>query len=141
MKPVSLLLVHLLTISLAFAQNNQPATPSVSYEEGSENILFLINNYPLVTRRYGDFRWTQVMNILDYKLLKRKEISKAFAVFELTFREYPDKLNTCDSLGDGYFAVGDKIKAMASFKKAIELDPGNEAGKFKLNDLTKNELD
>ena len=100
MKPVSLLLVHLPTISLAFVQNGQPASPSVSYKEGSDSILLLINHYPLVTRRYGDFRWTQVMNILGYEVLKRKEIPKSFVVFELTVRESRDKSNTYNSLDE-----------------------------------------
>lgn len=99
-KPVSLLFVHLLSISLSFGQNGQLATPSVSYKEGSENILLLIHHYSLVARRYGDFRWTQAMNILGNEVLKRKEIPKSFVVFELTVRESRDKSNTYNSLDE-----------------------------------------
>ena len=49
----------------------------------------------------------------------------AIQLFELNTELFPSSGNVFDSLGEAYLKIGDKEKALASYKKAFELDPGN----------------
>ena len=48
---------------------------------------------------------------------------------------YPNAFNTYDSLGEAYMEMGDNEKAIANYKKSIELNAGNENGKDMLKKL------
>ncbi len=48
---------------------------------------------------------------------------------------YPDAFNPYDSLGEAYMDAGDHEKAIANYKKSIELNAGNENGKDMLKKL------
>jgi len=45
----------------------------------------------------------------------------ARAMFELNIRNYPGSANVYDSMGDFYLVQQDTLKAMAMFRKALEL--------------------
>jgi Flp pilus assembly protein TadD len=64
-------------------------------------------------------------------------VREAVAVFELNAREYPDAWNPHDSLGDAYAAAGDTDAAVRSYRRSLELNPGNENAKKMLEKLTK----
>lgn len=93
--------------------------------------------FAVVKSRYADFRWMQVLNIRGYTLLDKKELNKAIATFQLATRQFPMSSNTYNSLGDAYLAAGNNDKAIASFRKALELDPSNQSSKRKLSLLEK----
>ncbi len=61
------------------------------------------------------------VNNLAYQMLKQKQFSKAEALFKLNIASYPETANCYDGLGDFYLAKGDKINAIASFKKTLSL--------------------
>lgn len=63
------------------------------------------------------------MNTLGYELLGENQVDAAVAVFELNAETYPGSANVFDSLGDGYEAAGDTEAAIASYRKALEVDP------------------
>ena len=63
------------------------------------------------------------MNTLGYELLGQGKVDEAVAVFELNAEAYPESANVFDSLGDGYRAAGDTEAAIASYRKALEVDP------------------
>ena len=54
-------------------------------------------------------------------MLKEKQFSKAEALFKLNIANYPETANCYDGLGDLYLSSGDKINAIASFKKTLSL--------------------
>jgi CubicO group peptidase (beta-lactamase class C family) len=66
------------------------------------------------------------LNSLGYfLLLDKRHADDAIAVFRLNAEEYPRAWNVYDSLGEVYMEVGDREKAIASYKKSLELNPAN----------------
>ncbi|HMJ45907.1 MAG TPA: alpha/beta hydrolase-fold protein [Ferruginibacter sp.] len=61
------------------------------------------------------------VNGLGYYMLRQKQLIKAEALFKLNVSNYPETANCYDGLGDLYLAKGDKINAIASFKKTLSL--------------------
>lgn len=59
-----------------------------------------------------------------------KQFSDAITAFRLNTFAHSDSANLFDSLGDGYAAAGDKVNAIASYRRALELvnnDPAFDA--------------
>jgi len=61
------------------------------------------------------------VNSLGYRMLNLKQYDKAEALFKLNIVNYPETANCYDGLGDLYLAKGDRINAIASFKKTLSL--------------------
>ncbi len=65
------------------------------------------------------------LNGLGYKLLKA-DPSAAVAIFELNVELRPTCANCFDSLGEGYLEVGDMQHSVTSYRRSLELNPGND---------------
>ena len=68
-------------------------------------------------------------NSLDaagYSLLDNKRPADAAIVFRLKVEEYPAAWSGYDGLGESYLAAGDTAKAIASYRRVLELDPANK---------------
>ncbi|MEO6556278.1 MAG: DUF2911 domain-containing protein [Ferruginibacter sp.] len=63
------------------------------------------------------------INAYGYQLIGAGSTEKAIQVFIINTTKFPKSANTWDSLGEAYFTKGDKTKAIASFKKALSLNP------------------
>lgn len=69
------------------------------------------------------------LNRLGYELLRYEEMNKkeraawAVELFKLNTELFPTNGNIWDSLGEGYLNIGQKNKAISSYKKALELAP------------------
>lgn len=59
-------------------------------------------------------------------LLSNKKFHDAVMVFGLIVEEYPDAWNPYGGLGESYLAVGDTSKAIASYRRSLELNPKNQ---------------
>lgn len=78
----------------------------------------------------------QVINEMGYKFLNApNKLDEAIKCFELNTKNYPTSYNAFDSLGDGYSAKGDKVKAIAAYKKSIAINPNVEETQKKLKAL------
>lgn len=75
------------------------------------------------------------MIIVGYNLLGKKRAKDAAAVFELSTRAFPNAFNVYDSYGEALMILGEKDKATANYQKSLELNPNNENGKQKLQEL------
>jgi CubicO group peptidase (beta-lactamase class C family) len=71
-----------------------------------------------------DFSETE-LNTLGYQLLGMKRRKDAIEIFKLNVEMFPKSANPYDSLGETYLADDQKDLALASYKKAVELDPEN----------------
>jgi tetratricopeptide (TPR) repeat protein len=63
------------------------------------------------------------LNEWGYALWKSNEKDKALAVFKLNADLYPHSANVHDSLADCYEFMGDRDRAVAAYKRALEVDP------------------
>lgn len=83
-----------------------------------------------------------LVNRIGYSMLRsgnESDQSKALAFFILNTENFPHSFNAFDSLGEAYEVLGDKEKAVNSYKKSLELNPGNEHARMKLKSLKKGE--
>jgi tetratricopeptide (TPR) repeat protein len=65
------------------------------------------------------------LNSLGYYLLRNNDPEGALKIFILNVERNPASGNAFDSVGDGYLGVGNKAKAIESFKKSVALNPSN----------------
>lgn len=84
----------------------------------------LADAYHGLKRRYPAEQFVEnLLNALGYELLGDGQVEHAIAVFELNVAEYPDAWNPHDSLGDAYAAAGERDRAMASYRRSLQLNP------------------
>ena len=76
------------------------------------------------------------INSLGYQLLGAGRAEAAVAMFQLNADAYPESANVWDSLGDGYEAAGDIARAIASYARALQVDPGFAPSRANLTRLT-----
>ena len=108
-------------INKAVAQNNSFATlntkAGILKELGRTTEADKIANDALAIATNNE------LNTYGYQLLGSGQQSKAIEVFILNTKKNPTDANTFDSLGEGYFTIGDKKNAIINFKKSLSLNP------------------
>ncbi|WP_343631646.1 hypothetical protein [Fluviicola sp.] len=77
------------------------------------------------------------INDIGYRLLNETDKTPAINIFKLNVEYFPDSWNAYDSLGDGYFAAGNKDLAIMNYRKSLELNPNNQNAINQLEKLTK----
>lgn len=80
-----------------------------------------------------------LVNYFGYEFLyKNVDLDKALFYFKYNTENYPLSDNAWDSLAEAYKVKGDKANAIACYKKALILNPGNENSKKSLKGLMEN---
>src|SRR5262249_11705245 len=69
------------------------------------------------------------INQAGYALLELDHAREALALFVWNAERFPKSGNVHDSLGEGYWRVGDRARAVASYQRSLELDPKNDNAK------------
>ncbi|MGZ4809759.1 MAG: alpha/beta fold hydrolase [Thermoanaerobaculia bacterium] len=67
-----------------------------------------------------------LLNTVGYDFLRDQKVADAIKVFAFNVDAFPEDANGYDSLGEAYAASGDTTRALASYRKSLELDPRNE---------------
>ena len=75
------------------------------------------------------------LNGLGYRLLRANKCSEAIRIFRLNVEIYPQSGNVYDSLAEAYMRAGDKSRAMANYRKSLELNPNNANARGMLEKL------
>ncbi len=75
------------------------------------------------------------MNRLGYAYLNRGEVKQALALFRLNIEAYPEAFNAYDSYGEALMADHQYDLAVRNYERSMELNPGNENGRMKLEEL------
>ena len=65
----------------------------------------------------------------------RGGVDEAVFVFETNAGRFPESGNAHDSLGEAYLAAGEKSQAIASYRRSLELTPGNDNARQALERL------
>ena len=71
----------------------------------------------------------EAMNSAGYTLFRDGKLPDAVAIFRANAAAYPGSGNVWDSLGEGLLAAGDTTGAVASYRRAAALDPGNQTAR------------
>ena len=72
-------------------------------------------------------------NRKGYQLIGEKKYQDAISVFKINVALYPNSDNVYDSLADAYLRNGDSLQAFNNYKKALELNTGNDRAKEYVN--------
>ncbi len=88
--------------AMAAQYREAAATPAANAEEGQ--------------------RREAAINRLGYKLLWRNRVKEALAVFEWNAAAFPQSANVYDSLAEAQARAGESAKALANYKRVLELD-------------------
>ncbi len=75
------------------------------------------------------------INSLGYDLLRAQKVDEAIALFTLNTEDFPASANTWDSLGEAYMIQGDFPRAIASYKKSLELNPDNKGAAERIKQM------
>ena len=75
------------------------------------------------------------VNSAGYRLLRGGKVPDAIMLFERNVELHPSSSNVHDSLGEAYARAGDTTRAIASYEKALSLDPANDRAKAALAKL------
>jgi CubicO group peptidase (beta-lactamase class C family) len=65
------------------------------------------------------------MEGIGSELLRKRRIEDAVEVLKTNAEDFPDSSDAFDALGVAYLRTHDKLHAMGSFQRAVELDPNN----------------
>jgi glyoxylase-like metal-dependent hydrolase (beta-lactamase superfamily II) len=68
------------------------------------------------------------LNLLGYRLLLAGRVDEAITVLELNVGRFPGSWNVYDSLGEAVATKGDIARAIALYRRSIELNPDNANG-------------
>jgi carboxyl-terminal processing protease len=74
-------------------------------------------------------------NALGYKLMQENKLDAAVYMFEKGTKLYPDSWNAYDSLGECLAKAGKRERAIESYRKSLELNPGNKNGRAAMQQL------
>lgn len=74
-------------------------------------------------------------NNLGYKLLQEGKLDEAVHVMEKCASIYRDSWNAYDSLGEVLAKAGQRERAIASYRRSLELNPGSKSGQAALKQL------
>ena len=75
------------------------------------------------------------MNSLGYTLIQLKKLDDAEAVLKQNTIDFPQSWNVWDSYAEVWMDKGDTEKAIAYYKKSLELNPDNTNAKEQLKKL------
>lgn len=78
---------------------------------------------------YNYFDFENSFNSAGRRMMGGPNHAGAILILDMNVELYPDSANTWSSLGDAHQKGGEKEKAKAAYKKAIELDPEGTIGK------------
>lgn len=68
------------------------------------------------------FSWERELNTLGYMLIADHRYAEAIKVLQLLVKEFPNRPNPHDSLGEAYFLNGQYKQSIKSYKNALKID-------------------
>jgi hypothetical protein len=75
------------------------------------------------------------INRIGYRILRAGLPGLAIVAFRHNVERFPASYNVYDSLGEAYLEAGEDEKALANYRRSLELNPRNENAMMKLEEL------
>lgn len=123
-------------------------TPVVPFADNETNRAFTAEMVKLALEKGPDVAFAEYqkrakgidllerrVNGAGYDSLGAGRHKEAIAIFMLNTLAHPKSVNAHDSLGEAYMEAGDKVRAIESYKKCLELNPDYEYAKEMLQKL------
>jgi tetratricopeptide (TPR) repeat protein len=79
--------------------------------------------------------WT--INALGYQYINEKRESLSLALFKFNVDHYPESANAWDSLGEGYYLIGNWELGIKAYEKSLFLNPRNQNAQMMLDKSNK----
>lgn len=127
--------------------NDKPCVvPGVSWankiieESNALGMEQALSNYKRLKNTEGGARYyfnENEANSIGYYLMRNNRLKDAIALFELNTEEYPTSANAFDSLAEACMNAGEKDRAIANYKKALQLNPGSNNAKQMIEKLSR----
>ena len=110
-------------------------TESLSTDEYLEMVK---SHYENVSQKMGYENKPEesLINRLGFRYLRDNKFDQAATLFDLNIANFPNSDNVYDSRGDCYLAVGDSLKALEFFRKALETGD-NDYSQEKIDRISK----
>ena len=90
----------------------------------------------IVTGRRKDLIFVEEeMNAAGYRLLRSDRADNAIVLFEMNTDQFPDSADTWDSLGEALLAAGERERAIAAYRRCLELEPAASSARETLRRL------
>lgn len=100
-------------------------------QDSAASVRFLRENLEAESLYFAE----EEMNQLGYIFLQQGHVDAAVDVFQINTERFPQSWNAFDSLGEALAEAGNKEKAIANYRESLKLNPANEAGKKRLDEL------
>ncbi|MCB0635771.1 MAG: serine hydrolase [Lewinella sp.] len=118
-----------------------PARPAVqnAYQAYAEHGVDYLREHfdELTTNFHPDDPRDFILNMVGYDLLFADRIDDAIAIFQLNTELFPDVANTYDSLAEAWLKKGDRAKALALYRQALEINPDLPSARQMVDELEK----
>jgi len=103
----------------------------------NQGVDAMLEQYQMLKAEHPDmYTYNEAdINMLGYQLVYRNHFNDAKKVFELNIETFPASANTYDSLGELLLLMGDTLKAVESYRKAVEVDSTYQNAKAVLKNL------
>ena len=90
-----------------------------------------------IARADPALRWSETeLNDWGYRLLSTGRPAEALEIMKLVLSLFPQSGNAHDSLAEAYAANGEHDRAIAHYRRSLELDPGNANAVHQIERLT-----
>jgi len=93
-----------------------------------KGIKSALGQYRVLSRNDAYYLNESEFNDTGYAPIREKRVKEAIEIFNLNTEAHPQSSNSYDSLGEAYMIRGDKERAIANYRKSVELNPNNTNG-------------
>ena len=127
---------HMMTVNFRAAKGIPASLDALRAEVGRQGFDHAAAIYAAMLKEQPDFKLDEDA-VLRWgsDLMEKNHLAEAIEVLKLDVQVFPSSSNSYDSLGEAYMKAGQKQLAIESYKKSLELNPGDDEAKEKLKEL------
>jgi dienelactone hydrolase len=127
---------HMMTVNFRAAKGIPASLDALRAELGRQGFDHAAAIYAAMLKEQPDFKLDEDAVVRwGSDLMEENHLAEAIEVLKLDVQVFPSSWNGYDSLGEAYMKAGQKQLAIESYKKSLELNPGDDEAKEKLKEL------
>jgi len=120
-----------------FRTTDLPVAHKLLFLAARKGLPRALDRYRALKAEPGDLRLTaQDLTVLGHHYLAGNKVPDALACLNANVLLYPEAASAFEALGDGQVKAGDPAAARGSYRRALELEPGNRQVERKLAALS-----